>query len=259
MTEKEIIIKGLKTNYKVFDGSRVGGQISESMLILHGWGSNSDRWQQVSDELFSKFTVVVPDIPGFGKSDVPKEAWCLDNYVEWLLEFTNNVPELSSEFSLLGHSFGGALASKYSIKYAQKVKKLFLVSAAIVRKNAGVKKILYKIAKTVKIFSFLPLYSQFRKAVYKFIIRKSDYTYQNGIMKETYLKIILEDLSYKIGFIKVPVVIIWGDKDTSTPYDQATFINKRIFNSKLFVISGAEHALNTKFPKELSQNILNNA
>ena len=82
----------------------------------------------------------------------------------------------------------------------------------------------------VKFFSFLPYYGLFRKAIYKFVIRKSDYVYVEGIMKQTYLNIIAEDLSFHLPFIKVPTVIIWGDKDEFTPLEEGRYINSRIKN-----------------------------
>jgi len=252
MQDTEITVKDLKTNYKIF------GQ-GNPMLILHGWGSNSERWEKVAELLEQKnLQLIIPDLPGFGKSDVPPVAWRLDNYVDWLSEFVEKLPELKGGFCLLGHSFGGALAAKFAIRYNQKVKKLFLVSAACVRKNTGVKKVYYRFAKMMKIFKFLPFYDLMRKAAYKYIIRKSDYVYQDGIMKDTYLNVILEDLTYKVSFLKVPVVMIWGDKDESTPMDQAELLHKKIFNSKLAVIKDAGHALNANMPGILSDNILAN-
>ena len=104
----------------------------------------------------------------------------------------------------------------------------------------------------------MPYYLLVRKAFYKFIIKKSDYIYTKGIMKETYLKIISEDLSCHLSFIKVPTVIIWGDKDESTPVKNAYFINQKIKNSKLVIISGAGHNLNQKEPEILVKEVLGN-
>jgi|GEM_PF-133240 len=253
MTEHNISVQDLQTHYKTFGEGK-------PLLILHGWQSHSERWQKVGEILGQKFLVIVPDLPGFGKTHQPFGPWSLDNYVEWLREFTEKVPELNGSFYLMGHSFGGALAAKFTIKYNQRVEKLFLVSAACVRKYAFIKKIAYRIAKIVKVFAFIPGYLMFRKAVYKFIIRKSDYIYQqDGIMKETYLRTITEDLSQKVCFVKVPTVAIWGDKDTSTPLYQGEMISKKIPHAQLVVIPGADHSLHIKMPEALAQEILNNS
>ncbi len=246
----EIIINGIKINYQTFGEGT-------PFLILHGWGSNSERWQEVA-ELLSKsgFKVIIPDLPGFGKSDALVIPWNTNKYVSFAEEFTR-VLNLR-DFYLLGHSFGGALASKIAVKHPQEVKKLFLVSAACVRKKTAQKSFSAKISKIIKIFYFLPFYGFFRKVVYKFIIRKSDYVYVEGIMKQTYLNVVAEDLTFHLSFIKVPTVIIWGEKDDSTLIEEARLINERIKNSKLIILPDAGHDLNRKQPAILAEKVLEN-
>lgn len=252
MEERQVVINNLKIYYWVIGHGK-------PLLVLHGWNSNSERWQKTAEILAQhNIQAIVPDLPGFGKSQEPLSAWSPDNYADWLAEFCQQVPELKDAFHLAGHSFGGALAAKFAIKYPQKVHKLFLVSAACVRQMKASKKMLWRVSKMIKIFSFLPKYSLARKAFYKFILRKTDYLQVDGVMKETYLKVIGEDLSHKINFLKVPVVLIWGGKDTSTPMDQANFIHQKIYNSKLVVIPGANHSLQIEVPELLSEKILEN-
>jgi pimeloyl-ACP methyl ester carboxylesterase len=258
MTEKRVLVKNIEINYKVF-GPPAQAIKGYPMLILHGWGSSSERWQRVGELLAEKnLQVIIPDLPGFGKSQAPGQSWNLDNYIEWVREFTEHIPELTNEFYLLGHSFGGSLAVKFSIKYNQKVSGLFLVSAACVRKLKFSKKLWYRFSKIIKLFSFLPYYNLARKAFYKFILQKSDYPYVKGVMKETYIKVVSEDLSLRLSFIRVPTTIIWGDKDTLTPLSDAHFINKKIHHSKLIIIPNAKHALQIEVPEVLVEKILEN-
>jgi pimeloyl-ACP methyl ester carboxylesterase len=158
----------------------------------------------------------------------------------------------------MGYSFGGALASKITVKYPQRVERLFLAAAAVIRKKTTKKSFSEKISKIVKLFYFLPYYSFFRKAVYKFIIRKSDYVYTEGIMKQTYLNIIADDISFNLPFIRVPTIIIWGDKDQSVPIEDAHLINEKIKNSKLVIIPGADHLMHKQLPEVLAEKVLEN-
>lgn len=240
-----MIIKGLKINYKILGEGK-------PLLILHGWGSRSANWQRVGELLVEKgLKVIVPDLPGFGQSDRPKEVWSLDDYCDFVEEFARNL-SLES-FSLLGHSFGGSLALKLSLRIPEKIDRLYLVSAACFRRKSIKKRILFVIAKVFKIFSFIPF---LRKAFYKFIVRKSDYSYTDGIMKDIYLKAIKTDLSDILEKIQKPTNIIWGEKDDITPLKQGQIINQRIKDSKLIVIPGADHDLNTKYPEELASAFL---
>lgn len=258
MTEKKVMVKNLKVNYKVFGLPAQTGE-GRPMLILHGWPSSSEKWIKVG-ELLSQhgIKVIIPDLPGFGKSQEPTQAWNTDNYIEWIRDFADTVDDLKKEFYLLGHSFGGSLAAKFTIKYNQRISKLFLVSAACVRESTFSKKFYYKVSKLVKIFSFLPYYSLVRKTFYKFIIRKSDYPYVRGVMKDTYIKVVSEDLSHRLSFIKNPTTIIWGGKDDSTPVADAEFIHSKIKNSTLLVIPDKKHSLQIEAPEILAEKILKN-
>jgi len=254
----EIIVNGVKTNYLSYGEGK-------PLLILHGWGSCSDRWIKEAEIISATlrpgsgqegFKVIVPDLPGFGASDKLSGPWRTNDYIKWFEEF---IKQLGIEnFYLLGYSFGGALAVKMAVKYPQRVEKLFLVSAAIIREKTAKKDVAKKVSKVVKIFKFVPFYKFFRKAVYKFIIRKSDYVYTEGVMKETYLNVISDDVSFNLPFIKVPTVIIWGDKDQSTPVEDAYTAKKKIKNSKLVIIPGADHLMHKQLPELLAEKILEN-
>ncbi len=257
MIEKKILVKNLEVNYKVFGENFPNTQ--KPLLILHGWPSSSGKWQNIGELLAEKgLKIIIPDLPGFGKSQEPINAWNLDTYIEWIREFTEQVDDFGNSFYLLGHSFGGSLAVKFSVKYNQRVAMLFLVSASCIRKVTWSKKMFYRASKVVKVFSFLPYYALFRKAFYKFILRKSDYPYVQGIMKETYINVVSEDLSWRLSFVKVPTIILWGQKDAVTPLSDAQFIHERIRNSKLVVLPNVQHSLQLEAPEMLVQKILEN-
>jgi pimeloyl-ACP methyl ester carboxylesterase len=246
----EVVINGVKTNYLSFGKGK-------PFLILHGWGSGSDRWIKEAEIISEKgFQVIIPDLPGFGESGKLDRPWRVNDYLKWLEDFTTDLK--IQDFYVLGYSFGGAVAAKMAVKYPQRVQKLFLVASAVIRKKTTKKSFSEKIAKFIKLFYFLPFYVFFRKVVYKFIIRKSDYVYTEGVMKETYLNVVSDDVSYKLSFIKVPTVIIWGDKDQSVPISDAHIINEKIKNSKLVIIPDADHLMHKKIPEILAETILNN-
>jgi len=241
-----MIIKGLKINYKIIGEGK-------PLLILHGWGSNSEKWQRVAELLARKgFKVIVPDLSGFGQSQEPKQAWGLDDYCNFVEEFVKILG--LEKFFLLGHSFGGALAIKLSLRIPEKIEKLFLVSASFRRRKKLKKRVFGVLAKTLKIFSFLPLYPYFKRGFYKFLL-KSDYPSTRGIMRKSYLKIIKEDLSDILNKIKIPAIIIWGEKDDITPLKHGRLLNEKIKESELVVLPAVGHNIRTEAPEKLTQII----
>ncbi len=235
-------IEGLNINYKTTGEGK-------SFLVLHGWGSKSEKWQRVGELLAEKeLKVIIPDLPGFGQSDQPKSGWTLNDYCDFVEEF---VRFLSLEkFYLLGHSFGGEIAVKYSIKFPEKINKLFLIDASCIRTRNFKKKLLFIISKIFKVFSFSVF---FRKAFYRFIVGKSDYLSIEGVMRDTYLKIISEDLSFILSQVQVPTIIIWGEKDDITPLSDAHKINSKIKNSRLEIIPDIKHNPHSEAPEKLTE------
>ena len=220
-------------------------------LILHGWGSCAQRWEEVKNYLESKgFKVYVPDLPGFGQSPPPKKVWSISDYAEWVKEYCKEQNLL--KVFLLGHSFGGAIALKFSLKYPEKVKKLFLVAPAIIRKRSLKKEIIKKIAKP---FSFLP--ESAKKIIYIKIL-KSNYPLKKGIMRDIFLRVIKEDQLEDCSSISVPTVIIWGENDNITPLKDAYSIYKRMKKSKLVIIEDQGHDLNRNAPELLVNMVLEN-
>lgn len=247
--EKNIIVDGIETNYKI-----VGA--GPAILILHGWGSKSDRWMQVAQLLAQQnFCVVIPDLPGFGKSDTPSISWSTEDYCNFVEQFVQKTG--LQNFYLLGHSFGGGIATIYAAKFPSRVKKLVLFASAVFRRKTARKTILRIIASVFKPFSFFPPYGFFRKAFYKFIVRKSDYPYTSGIMRETYKKVIDNNLSQYLSSIQTPTLVIWGDKDDVIPVADAYLIQQKIKNSQLVIIPGGDHDIEQHMPEVLATHIVN--
>lgn len=249
MVESKINIKGLNIYYKIFGEEKTSLPASRQVLILHGWGSKSERWQTVAKLLSGRgFKVIIPDLPGFGKSDKPNKAWGLDDYSNIINELVSKL-ELN-RFSLLGHSFGGNVAIKYSLNNPEKIERMYLVGASCIRKESFRKKVLYILSKLFKFLSFIP---PIKKAFYRAI--KSDYAEIDGIMKEIYLKTIKKDLSDLLEKINVPTLVIWGERDNITSLKNAYIINSKIRNSEIKIIPRVKHNLHLECPGLLADAI----
>lgn len=226
-----------------------------NFVILHGWGSCAERWQKVKELLEAGgYKVFLPDLPGFGKEPAPLIPWSIDDYVEWAKSFCekNNL----SRVFLLGHSFGGAIAAKFSIKYPIYVEKLVLIDSAGIRKKRLKKEIQKKVAHFLNIFSFLPFYELIRKIAYRTLFRYSDYLLTDGVMKKTYLKVLENDISGVFSSVSVPTMLIWGEKDKITPLKHAYFIKEKIPGAKLEIIPNVKHNPHKEAPEVLVQKIL---
>jgi pimeloyl-ACP methyl ester carboxylesterase len=211
-------------------------------------------------ELMAKegYRVIVPDMPGFGKSAVPEKPWTVDDYVEWVKDFADKL-EMDG-FILIGHSFGGQVAAKFCAICPKKVDKLVLCAAAVVRKpRLGSRQLVAKyLAKTKIIFQNIPfgIYPVLRKIVYR-IAGTRDYAQLQGVMAQTFLNVAGESVIESAKRIKTLTLIVWGDKDRETPTEDAREINNAIAGSRLEIIPDAGHKLHRTHAQILAEKIIN--
>ena len=253
MEEKTVQMNDLEVNYKI-----AGSADKPTILILHGWGSSSDSWVKVQEMLSAKgYQVIVPDLPGFGKTSAPNSIWGVKEYVEFVNKFAGQLG--LKKFVLVGHSFGGQTAIQFAVQHPEKVEKLVLIAAAGVRRTPGAaKKLVMTAAKLVSFLLYLvpfeDLRNNMKNAMYM-ALRRRDYMKTQGIMRDVFKKVITQDLTAKFSKISVPTLLLWGDKDEMTPIQDAYLTQELIPNSKLEIIPGAKHALNFQAPEKLSESI----
>ena len=227
------------------------------LLILHGWGSNSGRWQRVTDLLRKQeIEALVLDLPGFGIVSSPKRPWTRDDYINWI--FQKAKERNWEKFNLLGHSFGGGLSVKIAVAFPEKVEKLILCAPAIIRRKRLKTYLFYQLAYIgKKIFSlpgFKKLESYAQRLIYK-LAGSRDYYVADGVMKETMKKLGDENLEDLLAKIKAPTLIIWGKKDDVLPLRDAQELKEKIAGAELKIISEAKHSPHREAPEELAEII----
>ena len=240
----KIIVQNLATEY-LDEGT---GKV---VLFLHGWQDNLHTFNSLVSLLSPRLRIIRLDLPGFGKSEVPKETWDLDHYVRFVNDF---IQKLNIQVdTLVGHSFGGRIAIKGEATKNLQAQKIILICSAGIAKNRTFRNLVFKLlAKIGGLITYIPPLifwrEGLRKRMYSFI--GSDYL-NTGALREIFLKIISEDLSASAKKITTPTLLIWGENDTETLLSDGKQLAGLIPNSKLKVISGTGHFVH----KEKSQEV----
>ncbi len=236
-------IEGLKINY------RDEGE-GPLLILLHGWGSNVDLFDGIFRFASKKYHVVGMDMPGFGKSDEPKEAWAVSDFVEFVLDFIKKLYPEDKEIIFLGHSMGGRVIIKM-IGTKPEIERGFKIPKVILTDSAGIKPIpsakqsgktkRYKFYKSVLtktgIAGAFPGTIEALQKKYG----SADYAAASPIMRKSLVKVVNEDLVPYMPKVNMPALLIWGDKDTATPLSDGQQMEKLMPESGLAVIPGAGH------------------
>ncbi|MBC7943187.1 alpha/beta fold hydrolase, partial [Candidatus Saccharibacteria bacterium] len=97
-----------------------------TIVMIHGFRGTHHGLDLIAKAL-PEYYVIVPDLPGFGKSDPLHEEHSLDNYIKWLHAFITEL-KLSEPPVLLGHSFGSIITAAYAGQHPDSISKLILVN-----------------------------------------------------------------------------------------------------------------------------------
>src|SRR5919199_1814641 len=107
------------------------------LVLLHGLGASIERWLNLTSVLSKYFRIIIPDIIGFGYSDKPIADYSMDFFVRFLQAFLDTL-NINRPIILCGHSFGGYLATEFSIAFSNRVEKLALVAPAGVMQSSNI-------------------------------------------------------------------------------------------------------------------------
>lgn len=208
------------------------------LILLHGWGCDGRIFSSIVSELMAYFTIYNIDLPGFGNSDEPINFYTLDDYVDMLKDFINKF-KITNPI-ILGHSFGGRIAIRFTSE-TNLTKKLILVDSAGVKPKGYCKtkfKILrYKLKK--KTYQLLKKVDKYQNLIQN--SGSNDYKNATPTMKKT-LSVISKTFQEKeLKSINTDTLIIWGKNDYTTPYQEGLKMQKLLKNSAIVSIDNVGH------------------
>lgn len=231
-----IKIENLKIHYKVSGNG-------QPIILLHGWGGSMNYFARLQTYLAKKFTVYALDLPGFGLSTSPTTVWGGADFSHLVEQFINELKIVKP--ILIGHSFGGKIVINLVARDIVTVKKIILISSSGVNlpKTLRVKIKIY-FFKLLKFLTQLPgiknIFS-FRIELYKKRFGSSDYQNASGVMRKIMVKTVNEDIRAELSKIKVPTLLIWGDRDPETRLQAGQIMHQNIVHSELQIIAGSGH------------------
>lgn len=216
----------------ISDVSYIQKGTGKDLVLLHGYLSSKEAFAK-QIEYFSKFyRVTAIDFLGFGGSRYLINAFSVSDYAAWTKEVFDLLRVEKPH--VIAHSFGCRVAVKMAAENTGIFDKILLTGPAGVILKRG-------ISYHVKVQS----YRFIKKFAPKFAERKFgsvEYRSLSPIMKESYKKIVNEDLRACARRIKNQTLIVVGEKDTTTPLKEAQAYLKCLENGRLQIINGGHFA-----------------
>jgi len=195
--------------------------ISETIVFLHGWGSNKEIMKQAFGKNLDNFRLIFLDLPGFGNSSIQTPITTND-YASIVQQFLNSLHVTS--FSVVGHSFGGKVGAILNPK------NLILLSSAgiLVEKSFKVK---------IKIRFFKIFKNIVPKSMYS-LFASDDVSGMSQTMYEILKSVVDEDFIPVFKKVTSNTLIFWGKDDSATPLSSGKKISQIIKRSKFYPCEG---------------------
>jgi len=215
------------------------------MVILQGWGTTFSIYDGIATHLSDRFRVVQLDLPGFGASPEPPEAWTVAQYADFTCAFIESL-EVDS-VTILAHSFGGRivfeLASREGLPFS--IDRLVLVDVAgIVREKTQAEKSKVKRYKMLRRLANNPaIYALFPDMIDDWRSRQGSRDYRNAspLMKQVLVKAVNYDQKHLMSALHCPTALIWGENDQETPLAFARTMEELIDEATLDIVPDAGH------------------
>ena len=219
MAIKEVVYKDetFAINYEIKNPNQ-----KESILFLHGLGSNKEVSKSAFFNLFKTYKHIYIDMPGFGKSKNENQILTTNDYFLITKEFLkqlNTTPKI-----IAGHSFGGKVATLLKPELL-----VLLSSAGIVPQKS------FKVRAKIKLFKLLKLFGL--GSFYKLFASKDvDNMSQN--MYETFKNVVDEKFDDIFKSYDGKALLFWGKEDRATPLKSGEIMHSYIKQSQFFPLDG---------------------
>ncbi len=100
-----------------------------TFVFIHGFGGQAMQWHYQLHKFALKNRVIALDLRGHGLSDKPTTGYDMPT-LQADLEAVLDVLKVTEKFVLVGHSFGGAIATDYAVKHPDRLERLVLIATA---------------------------------------------------------------------------------------------------------------------------------
>ena len=220
------------------DGDSAAG--APALIWAHGWGHTHRNMLSLAKPMQRTAGSVLVDLPGFGASPAPVEAWSTADYADAIAEWLGSEPQERRVW--IGHSFGCRVGLQLAARHPALLDGLFLIAAAGLPPRRALSARL-RVAARRWAFRFARAVTPEGPARDRLRARfgSADYRAAGPLLRSILVKAVSEDLSEVARAVRIPVTLLVGDRDRDTPPELSERFHRLIPQSRLVVLRGFDH------------------
>jgi pimeloyl-ACP methyl ester carboxylesterase len=266
-----------RSRFATVDGVRVhyqeaGAQAQPPILLIHGFTASNFVWKDVFLPIADAgFRVIAPDLVGFGFSDKPGEGeYTIEAQARMIIGLMNQLG--IERATLVGSSYGGAVAATCALDYASRVERLVLVDA-VINDHAKRRPILRLAALPLMGDLISPLMLGSRRLVHsqmrKGYAPKNMHLFDEERMTAHHRPLLAartqratlntlrrwsaERIEREAHLIEQPALLIWGEDDPEIPVAHGCKLFEEMPNSRLIVFEHCGHMPMEEYPQDFAR------
>lgn len=225
----------------------------DPIIFVHGWMEDYSMWSSQIEYFSREHRVIAYDQRGHGRSDKPEKGYSIRTLSDDLYSFTQNLN--IERFTLIGHSMGGMTAMVFALDHPEKISRLILIGTDA-KSTLSLRIMLWTLlhvlpystfAEGSDIKYFKPSEKMKKEATERALRTPKYAAYE--CFKEFCTNYDIRD---RVSGIKVPTLIIVGDKDNLTPIKLSQYMNRQIKGSKLIIIPDSKHMPMIEKPEKVN-------
>jgi magnesium chelatase accessory protein len=245
-----------------------------ALLMLHGTGASTHSWRGLLPHLCAHYTVVAPDLPGHGFTDLPADRDLslsgMSAGIARLLLDLNLAPQLG-----IGHSAGAAILARMSLDHRVALAHIVSLNGAFVPLFGSAGLVMPALARVVAHVPFLPdvlaWRGEDRRAVERLLASTGSHIDEEGLALYQRLFASRQHVAGAIGMmaqwdlpglwrdlprLETRLTLIAASGDLTIPATQAYEVEKRVgSHSSVRLVRGLGHLAHEEDPPRLAQEI----
>ena len=228
------------------------------LVLVHGFLGSSEMWSPQIKFFKDNFRVIVPALPGFGKSNNIASCDSIECMAKAILSLLEK-KEIKS-FNLLGHSMGGMIVQEMTKLVNEKVLKLICYGTGPIGNIPGRFETIDQSREKLKIDGLEITSKRIAKTWFIEEERAKYFHLCNQAGKQTSIEAADNGLIAMKNWngvknlknIKNETLIVWGDQDKAYNFKQVETLNNNIPNSNLKIVKGCSHNVHLEKPDEFN-------
>ena len=232
-----------------------------AVVVLHGFTQDSRAWRPQLEDLSDEFAAIAWDAPGAGQSPDPPEPLGIGDWATCLAGFLDGIGVAQPH--VVGLSWGGLLAQEFYRRFPARVRSLVLADtyagwAGSLPRPVPEERLAACLRDSeLPTAEFVPRYlpgmfgpSAAEEVRDELAAIMAEFHPAGFRMMATALA--RADTRDLLPAIRVPTLLVWGDKDVRSPLTVAEQFRDAIPGARLSVIEGAGHVSNLERAAEFN-------